>query len=585
MLATIRHESFYEVGTWIDDSLGVYAGWTAQKDSFSDGMPVSNEQGDVTLVFSGEEYPEPGIARRLKEHGHSFASGGPSYLVHLYEEDPSFPAGLNGKFQGLLIDRTRGTVLLFNDRYGLHRLYYHQSRDAFYFASEAKAILKVCPELRSLDPRGLAEFVVCGCVLKNRTLFNDIHVLPPASLWVFRHGALECKGEYFNPQEWEELGALEPEDYYQEVKGIFSRNLPRYFNGHQKVGVSLTGGLDTRIIMALWKSPPDLLPCYTYGGMLRDSRDVLVARRVAGICGQPHHAITLGDEFLRLFPHYAERSVYLTDGCVNVSRSPDLYFSEKAREIAPVRIVGSYGSELITQAVMFKALDPLQGLLSPELIPSIHQAQSTYAEIRRGHPATFAAFQQAPWWHYGVLALEQSHLTVRTPFLDNDFVRTVFQSPRLSVANSDVRLRLIGDADPILRGIRSDRGVGGSGGQLLSMASRCLHEFIFRAEYHYDLGMPQWLAKVDHLFTPFHLERIFMGRHKFAHFRIWYRDVLSHYVREILLDPRALSRPYLKRGGLEAVVEGHLRGNHNYTNEISTLLTLELLHRQFLDPR
>src|SRR6267378_5585483 len=98
MLERLRHEPFYATGTWIDEALGVYVGWTARKGSFSDGMPLRNERGDVALVFSGEEFPEPGTARRLKERGHSVAVEGPSYLVHLYAEDPAFPAGLNGRF-------------------------------------------------------------------------------------------------------------------------------------------------------------------------------------------------------------------------------------------------------------------------------------------------------------------------------------------------------------------------------------------------------------------------------------------------------------------------------------------------------
>ena len=124
MVEALRHENFYATGTWVDESLGVYVGWIVRKDSFSDGMPLSNEQGDVVLVFSGEEFPEPGTARRLKERGHRLDAEGPSYLVHLYEDDHSFPAGLNGRFHGLLTDRTRGTATLFNDRYGMHRIYY-----------------------------------------------------------------------------------------------------------------------------------------------------------------------------------------------------------------------------------------------------------------------------------------------------------------------------------------------------------------------------------------------------------------------------------------------------------------------------
>src|SRR5713101_2935789 len=100
MIQSVMHESFYGTGTWVDESQGVYLGWTVRHSSFADGMPLSNERGDVVLVFSGEEFPEPGTARRLKECGHALEEKKSSYLVHLYEEDASFPAGLNGRFDG-----------------------------------------------------------------------------------------------------------------------------------------------------------------------------------------------------------------------------------------------------------------------------------------------------------------------------------------------------------------------------------------------------------------------------------------------------------------------------------------------------
>ena len=106
---------------------------------------------------------------------------------------------------------------------------------------------------------------------------------------------------------------------------------------------------------------------------------------------------------------------------------------------------------------------------------------------------------------------------------------------------------------------------------------------MFKAEYAYDHGMPQWMAQIDHRLSLFHLERLFLGRHKFYHFRVWYRDALAGYLQEVLLDPRTLSRPYLERNKLEAVVRSHIKGDRNYTTEIHKVLTLELLHRLFLD--
>ena len=69
----------------------------------------------------------------------------------------------------------------------MQRMYYHEGKDAFWFAAEAKAILAARPDLRTADQRGLGEFISCGCVLEDRTVFHDIQVLPTASKWVFQN--------------------------------------------------------------------------------------------------------------------------------------------------------------------------------------------------------------------------------------------------------------------------------------------------------------------------------------------------------------------------------------------------------------
>ena len=146
----------------------------------------------------------------------------------------------------------------------MHRLYYHESRDAFYFAAEAKAILTVRPELRELDNRALGEFISCGCVLENRTLFTGMSILPAGSAWIFRNAVLAERETYFHPKEWEDQESLESESYYRELRDVFSRNLHRYVEGNEQVGVSLTAGLDTRMIMAWHKAPEGSLPCYSF---------------------------------------------------------------------------------------------------------------------------------------------------------------------------------------------------------------------------------------------------------------------------------------------------------------------------------
>ncbi len=188
------------------------AGWRG-KDPLLPACRYKMNAATSPWFSRAKSFPTPTLFRRSGNAATRIQDDPASYLVHRYEEESDFPKGLNGRFHGLIVDRSRGTSLLFNDRFGLQRLYYHQAQDAFYFAAEAKAILKVRPELRSVDPRGLGEFIVCGCVLENRTLFPGIHLLPPGSAWTFRGATLEKKATYFEPREWEEQKLLTAEEY------------------------------------------------------------------------------------------------------------------------------------------------------------------------------------------------------------------------------------------------------------------------------------------------------------------------------------------------------------------------------------
>ena len=582
MLKSLQHESFYNSGTWIDETLGVYVGWTALPNSFSDGMPVTNRRRDVWLTFSGEEYLNVKSPVGTKGEGKVQNKGQAHYLAQLYEDDPSFPTGLNGIFHALLVDQSRRNVLLFNDRYGMHPLFYHQSKEGLYFAGEAKAIAEALPNLRIPCAESLGEFAACSCVLENRTIFKDIYTMPPGSVWRFHNEPPTEEKTYFTPSEWEGLPPLSSQSYHEELQTCLSDRLPLYFSGRERAAIALTGGLDTRVIMSLYRAPAGSMPCYTFGGMYRDCQDVQIARKIANLCQQSHTTITVGSEFLQQFAHYAERTVYLTEGRVDVYRSADLYVSRKAREIAPAKVVGTYGSEIVRHAVMFKPMAPEDALFQPEFVTQVRAAEKTYKAIRNIHPVTFAAFRQSPWYHNGVLSLEQSQLTVRSPFLDNKFVELAYRNPSLN-NGFDVRLELIRNADRRLAVVPSDRGVTASTGTLSTTLLRGFREFTFKAEYAYDYGMPNWAARADHLLAPLHPERIFLGRHKFLHYRIWYRDLLADYLKQILLDPLTLSRPYLNGRHVEKVINSHIQGERNNTITIHKLLTLELIHRLFFD--
>ena len=584
MIECMMHEPYYVSSTYTNEGMGIYAGWVGHKGTFSDCMPVWNETKDLCLLFSGENFADPGLKGELRNRGHRFDSTRAEYLIHLYEEnEDEFLGSLNGLYCGVLVDLGKKKGILFNDRYGMRRIYYHEDNNGVYFSSEAKSLLRVKPETRRINMESFGEFFSFGCVLNNKTLFSNIHLLPGCSSWVFRDGEIVRKEKYFQAEAWESQPVLEKETYYQKLRETFLRILPRYLFPDEPIGMSLTGGLDTRMIMSCIDVAQGKLPCYTFGGMFRDCFDVKVARKIARASRQRHEVIRVDERFLSEFPTLAERTVYLTDGSMDVSGSPDLFVNRVAREIAPIRITGNYGSEVLRSVRSFKPNPPDARIFDAGFRQHVQQAVKTYEDASRGHRLSFTVFKQMPWHHYGRLALEQSQLTQRSPFLDYELVRNVYQAPPETTKEDEISLRLIADGNPQLRKYMTDRGIGGDSNFLFSTIARFLLEFTFKAEYAYDYGMPQWIAIIDHVISFLHPERLFLGRHKFYHFRVWYRDKLSGYVKDVLLDPRTTGRPYMNKPFIEHLVRNHVKGGGNFTTEIHKVLTSELIQRSLLE--
>ena len=584
MIDCMMHESFYTSGTYINNQLGICIGWVSHKGSFSDCMPIFNEKRDMVLLFSGENFVDREVINQLKGQGHDFDSSNASYLVHLYEEkEDSFFQHLNGWFSGILVDIRKSKIFLFNDRYGMQRIYYYESKDAFLFSSEAKSLLKVKPELREIDMKSLGEFFSCGCVLQNRTLFPNVFLLPGGSKWTFHKGNNVKKGFYFKPSDWENQPILDMDTFYSRLRGTFSKILPRYFSSKQSIAMSLTGGLDTRMIMANRDNSVGSLPCYTFSGMYRDSYDAKVARKVADTCHSIHHVLCVGRDFLSDFPGYAEKTIYITDGCCDVLGSSEVYLHKLARDIAPIRMTGNYGSEVLRRQSTFKLVSLCKKTYHPDFGNYIQEAGTAFTNISEGHKLSFSVFKEIPLNLYGAFISAQSQLTLRTPYMDNDLVELVYQAPVEATTTSEISLRLISDGNPNLRRIITDRGAGGRSNYFFSKCTRLYLELLFKMEYYFDYGMPNWLAKIESIFTPLHLERLFLGRHKFLHYRIWFRNELSGYIQEILLDKRTASRPYLSKGFLEEMVNDHIKGVRNYTNEMNKILTTELIQRLLIE--
>ncbi len=583
MVNCMLHESFYSWGSYCNDQIGVYAGWICHKDSFCDCMPVWNEKKNVLLIFFGENFSDQELFDQLKAKHHRFDNSNASYIVHMYEEKGiDFLEDLNGWFSGILIDLRTNKVVLFNDRYGMQKIFFHESNDAFYFASEAKALLKVCPELRELDMRAIAELLSCSCVLENRSLFKNVFLLPTAAAWIFDNSNLD-KRCYFDPAIWENQTWLEKEFFYSRLQETFVRILPRYFRSTQPIGISLTGGVDTRMIMANADTPQGKYPCYTFGSMYRDNYDVKIAREIAKLCHQSHQTIPVDNSFLGDFEKYADKTIYITDGYLGVEGSSEVYVNHLARDIAPIRLTGNFGGEVL-RCIRHLGISPQnKNLFSPDFDRYFQTAKTKLGTQQSNTHLSFILFKDSPWHNNNRLVSEQSQLTLRTPYMDNDLVKLLYRAPM--VGNKATSLRLVSDGNKSLASILTDRGIGGSLKFPLSYLTHLFYEFLFKAEYAFDYGMPQWLAQLNHLFNYMHFEKMFLGRHKFNHYRLWYQNELADYVKMVLLDERTLSRSYLNRKFIVDMVHGHVNGYRNYTLEITNILNIELIQRLLIEQK
>ena len=578
MIGSMKHEPFYASGTCFVPEIGVYGGWVAHDGSFSARQSTCSDPNAVTLLFSGECFPPFVKSDDSGATGHTGSDCKSNQLLRLYAEHGyRFVEKINGLFSGLLIDRNRKCALLFNDRYGMERLYYYEKSDMTLFASEAKALLVVLPELRAFDDEGVAQFLAFGCTFGGRTLFRNLQFLPGGSVWIFEDRVCSRKEQYFCLENWESQPALTEEAFELEFVETFRRILPRYVCSNSKIGISLTGGLDTRMIMACLPQNTTKPVCYTFSGLAEETLDTQIGSRVAHVCGLEHRILRIGRDFLSNFGHYVDRTVLVTDGCAGALGAHEIYLNSQARQISPVRLTGNFGSEILRGMSTFKPISLANALINAEFSQRLNSSMQSVAGNAL-HPVTFAAFREIPWNLFGALAAARSQLTCRTPYLDNEIVSLAFRSPTSLRFSPRPALRLVNESNPELARIPTDRGWAWGDGGASFLMRRLFSEVTFKLDYLHKEGLPHWLSSLDSLLGSLSKIRL-LGLHKYLPYRSWFRRELATYVSDVLSDVHTQQLPYWNPSFLGSVIHDHVQGRKNYIREINAILTLEATER------
>lgn len=572
MVEAMRHEKFYRGNAYVNKELGLYIGWMGHEGSFADCMPLVSRDEDVVLIFQGEDYRD-----REKEHT-------ARYLIGLYEElGDDFLVQLNGWFCGLLVDLRKKRLTLFNDRYGMSRIYFHEGNDEFLFASEAKSLLKVRSNLRSLDPEGVAQLLRFNCVTANKSLFSEVSLLPNGASWVFENGVRPKKERYFNPADWEQQPQLSSEEFYQQFSNTVTRVFPRYVQGSQKVALALTAGLDSRLILAAVPNQNASLSCCTYGGTWGETYDIGKARRIAKLQNHRFDVIRINQSFLENFGGFAERNIYISDGTHDAFGAHDVYFNQVARDIAPIRLTGKFGSEVVKNRRLIPWLNYKNDFIQPDFRRCLDQLHPR-DKFAQKHSLSSAVFEEIPWYEFGRVAVEQSQLTLRSPYMDNDLVKLMFRAPSEVRAAGQVQGRYIKEKSPELGAVLTNMGDMGNNSRLVTRLRYIFFHAVFKTEYIYLYSAPHWLTWIDRRLEKLRLERFFSGREKFEGYRIWIKTDLSEFIRETLLNPSAQYTRFFDRRSVENMVTRHIAGTHNYLHEINRVLTIELICSSLLKP-
>lgn len=589
MLNVMMHEEFYTRATYVNRKNGWYTGSVAIKESFADGMPIYNETHDLVLLLVGECFNGPQIITTLRSKGHEIDRHSANYLIHLYEEEgPSFVKKLNGWFSGIIIDTKRNTAVLFNDRYGIQRIYYHENTDGFYFSSEAKSLLKILPSLRNIDLQSVSEYLCFDCVLNNRTFFSKVQLLPAGSAWFFERGRYE-KVSYFDPTDLENQSPLDARQFFDSFTDTFMEVLPRYIQG-DKVGLALTAGLDTRLIMACLPKDRQEIKTLTFGGMYRDSTDVSLARKVSALCGLEHHTLRLGEDYLSNYPDHVARAVYITDGMVDATTADGLYLNNIARNIASSKLTGKFGGQVLGRVrPALRNRLPNETLINPDFKEHVFSVSESLAPYSEEHILSFILYKEIPWYWMRFTIPEMSQLMVRTPYLDNDLVPLFYRVPIEGFDGSAFEIEFITKFNPSLLSIRTNVGAGGKAPPLINKAIKLF--YLTRAITEKTLNWDELPYSLHHIvtridssiLTPLHLDRIVLGSEFFRHYNRWFRNELISYLKETLLNERTFERPYWNRNYLIKIINDHEKGRGRYLSEIRKVLTLELIHRVLLE--
>ena len=259
-------------------------------------QPMTNETGDIQIIFNGEIYNHRSLRAELKSHGHTFRSTSDTeVLIHLYEERGEHLAErLRGIFAFAIYDAPRRRLLLVRDRFGVKPLFYASLGSQLVFASEMKAITAL-PDFRpELDRQACCDFLGLGYIPEPATGFANIRALSPGTILTDSPEGRHTRSYYSveaHPQTARQLEETLPqlaERLLAAVKDQAVADVP--------VAALLSGGIDSSLVVAAHRrATGERTSTFNVRFPDRSHDETATALTVADHCGTSHQVIELRD--------------------------------------------------------------------------------------------------------------------------------------------------------------------------------------------------------------------------------------------------------------------------------------------------
>ena len=202
-------------------------------------------------------------------------------------------AGVNGAFAAVIWDRSQQRLHLTTDRYGSRQLFWTRAGNGVAWASESKAFLAMPGFEPKIDPTAVSQFLAVGYLLGERTWFEGVELVPPASVltWDARSSAVTVERYWWWDRIPKREGSLDTRELADEMAYLFRQAVRRRCLPGEPVGVLLSGGLDSRALLAAASETHPGLPTLTFGRA--GCADIRYAARAAAVAGAPHHAMII----------------------------------------------------------------------------------------------------------------------------------------------------------------------------------------------------------------------------------------------------------------------------------------------------